>query len=133
MGLSQLEAGLLSAEACAKEISELLCHSAECGRSEFHLPATGEGIHSAELAGGNSRGIPFHSESPPSHHPHQTTEGNGRFPSTLSRNHRAAGERRTIGSGPVSTAAQSESRPGITGYVPDGSAAPTAVGFRVPP
>src|SRR5579864_3080845 len=84
MGLSQLEAGLLSAEVGTDKISQPLRHPVECGGSELHFSPAGERDDASEVAGADSTGVSLHDQGAPGHHAHQAAEGHGRFRSTFS-------------------------------------------------
>src|SRR5882724_10989812 len=106
MGLPELEARVLSGEAGAEEVSELLRVETERRRSQLHLPATGEGNDCSELDRRHSRSLSLHDQSPSGAHPYQTAERCGRISEALSWNSRRAGTRRTPRPPPFSASAE---------------------------
>ena len=84
MGLPNLEAGFLSGQAGAEEISGTLRHAAQYGRGELHFPATGERNHHPELAARHARAFSFRGQGASGHHAHQAAEGDRRFCAAIS-------------------------------------------------
>src|SRR5436853_336130 len=74
MGLSQLEARVLSSQTSAEEFSAVLRHPTKRGRGEFHFSAAGERDYGPEVDCRNTGRLPFQRESPPSHYSYQTSE-----------------------------------------------------------
>ena len=124
MGLSKLEARLLSRETRAEEIPQLLRHEAECRRGQLHLSPVGERNDHPELDRRNSRALPLHHQSAPGPHAHQAPEGRRRIPEALSRHSRSAGARQASGPDALPASAQFQSRPGgavrISEHLPRG-------------
>src|ERR1700730_8501180 len=74
MGISNMEARLLSRETRAKEISELLRIETECRRSQLHLPPVGKRDDRAELDRRNARPFSLHHQGAPGAHAYQAPE-----------------------------------------------------------
>src|SRR5215469_3524318 len=110
MGLPELEARILSRKTGAEEIPELLHHSPEYGRGEFHVSAAGEREHDSELARGEPRALPFRSEGSPGHYPHQAAEGNRGLCAAVLVDDRTAGRGGEARSGAVPASTESEGR-----------------------
>src|SRR5204862_7348770 len=62
MGLSQLEARVLSSQTSAEEFSAVLRHPTKRGRGEFHFSAAGERDYGPEVDCRNTGRLPFHRE-----------------------------------------------------------------------
>src|SRR3981081_1311680 len=84
MGLSNMEARLLSRETGAKEVSELLRIETECCRSQLHFPPVGKRDDRPELDRRNPRAFSLHHQSAPGAHAHQAAEERGRIPTAFS-------------------------------------------------
>src|SRR5947209_3272487 len=84
MGLSELEAGLLSRETGPEEVSRLLLDTAQYCRSKLHVPATRKRDHGPELDSGHARGLSLRREGASGNHAHQAAEGDGRFHPAIS-------------------------------------------------
>src|SRR5712692_3088462 len=129
MGVSELEAGLLSGQAAAEEFPATLRHSTEHGGSEFHLPPTGEGDDGSKMDRGNTRRLSFWREGAPGHHAYQAAEGHGRLCATLSEYYRAPGAGGKAWPPAVPVAAESKSRLETAGGVSGHSAACCRIGL----
>src|SRR6266496_4981907 len=106
VGVSQLEAGFLSRQTGAGQVSGPLCHTAEYGGGQLHLSSIGEGNDHPEMDRSNTRRLPLQRKGPPGHNSSQAAEEHRGIPSTLfadSRTTRPGGQHRA---NPVSAAAE---------------------------
>ena len=84
MGVSQLEAGVLSCQASAEKFPAALRHAAQHGRSQFYFPAIDQRDDRPEVDRGDAAGISLWGEGSPGHYPHQAVKGDGRFRAAVS-------------------------------------------------
>src|SRR5579863_6942671 len=110
MGLSDVEAGVLSGEAGAEEISWTLRHETQYSRSELHVSATGEGDDHPELAARHASAFSLRGQGASGDHAHQAAQGGGGFCAAISGHDRTAGCGGQTGARAVSASAESESR-----------------------
>src|SRR5271156_4799781 len=110
MGVSNLEARLLSGEARAEKIPEFLRLETERRRSQLHLPPVGKRDDRPELDRRNPRAFSLHHQGAPGAYPHQAPQERGGIPATLPRHPRSSGARRTPGPAALPTPTQLQSR-----------------------
>src|SRR5271169_7042613 len=133
MGVSNLEARILSRETSSEKIPEFLRLEPECRRSQLHLPPISERDDRPELDRRNPRPFPFHHQSASGSNPHQAPEERGRIPATLSRHAGSFRACKAPRPGALSTPAKLQSRSGGARRVSRNSAAKCARGIRIPP
>src|SRR5215813_12823026 len=86
MGISELEARLLPAEARTNEVSYLLLWSAQHSRSQPDVSSVVEGHDRAEMDCSDAPALPVRYKGASSDHAHQTAEERRRLRSALLRN-----------------------------------------------
>src|SRR5690348_8995747 len=74
MGVPAVEAGVLSGEAAAKRLPEVLFNAAQHRRGELHLPADAERKDHCRMAGADTGAVPLRGEGPSGHHALQSPE-----------------------------------------------------------